>query len=417
MVFVMGDFNILPPGETATKLDSTFQTIGARETPQKYPETYRWEKALQGLTELHQFEPTPVRVDGDVTHLTASRLDRVYISTPAWALMQMRATARVTIPVTRCHKEKISDHAPVRTSLSCKSLLPKHMRPIPKWLAKHPIFKQVLADLEERAGLDCLSTADRWVQHKKIIRQASEIAARRCLSKVAKTNDEQLQGILQASRAIWFDMPHMVPKIITTPPSLKDVIYIDSHGHAAIKDHAKFQSITAGIVNGSITAENDDAKKSQSLGNARLSSNNRRQMLSRWAKLWAPYDKQLILHGIELPNGSLATTPADKARALSEHWGEVFKRKDIDERLAMAVMRRFTEKIDMSSERMPSDDDFEAFWRRAKHSATGPDGIPYCAWATSGYPAAKTMRLLMWEMMQGQPAPNGFNDSFAVFPR
>ena len=41
MVFVMGDFNNLPPGETATKLDSTLQTIGAREAPQKDPETYR----------------------------------------------------------------------------------------------------------------------------------------------------------------------------------------------------------------------------------------------------------------------------------------------------------------------------------------------------------------------------------------
>ena len=70
----------------------------------------------------------------------------------------------------------------------------------------------------------------------------------------------------------------------------------------------------------------------------------------------------------------------------------------------------------MTLEQMPNDDDFIYFWKGARRSATGPDGIPYCAWAASGRPAAKKMRLLLWDMMGGNPAPYGFNDSLALFP-
>ena len=272
---------------------------------------------------------------------------------PAWALMQLRTTSEVIIPATRCHKENISDHAPLRVSLSCKRLLPKHIRPIPKLLAKHPIFKQVLTGLEKDADLDNLEPFARWTQHKQIVRQASEIAARRCLSKVAKTNDEQLQAVMQASRTIWYDMPSMISKITKTLPSLKGVIHIDSHGHAAIIDHARFQAIVGSIVNKTITEENEFVN----IGEGKKCCN-RSRMLSRWAKMWVPFDKRLILHGTLLPEGSLAITASTKAGALAAHWGEVFKKKAIDERLARAVTRVFTEKLVLGNERIPCNDDY-----------------------------------------------------------
>ena len=80
------------------------------------------------------------------------------------------------------------------------------------------------------------------------------------------------------------------------------------------------------------------------------------------------------------------------------------------------MTRNFSNPIDMTLERMPNDDDFMYYWKEARRSATGPDGIPYCAWASSGRPAAKNMRLLLWDMMGGNPAPYGFNDSLAIFP-
>ena len=67
---------------------------------------------------------------------------------------------------------------------------------------------------EKDADLDALVPFARWTQHKKIVRQAGEIAA-----KMAKTSDAQLQAVMQASRAIYYDMPSMISKITKTPQS------------------------------------------------------------------------------------------------------------------------------------------------------------------------------------------------------
>ncbi len=90
-----------------------------------------------------------------------------------------RATAKVVHPVTQCEANGVSDHAPIQVTLRSKKMPPAHMRPIPKWLAKHKIFKDVVKELEEEALLDKLEPHDRWLTHKKIIRQASQIAAKR----------------------------------------------------------------------------------------------------------------------------------------------------------------------------------------------------------------------------------------------
>ena len=325
--------------------------------------------------------------------------------------MQLRATSKIMIPVTKCSAQELSDHAPLRISLSTKQQLPKDKRPIPKWLAKHPIFKQVLLDLEKRENLDELAPQERWTRHKAIIREASETALKRCLAKVATTNDEKLQVLLQAARALRYDQPHMLPKIIKSLPCLKGVIGIDAYGHVIMLNGAKFQTTIFEVMNVGL-----DSEVAENNGiDGRPLRNGRSQMLDRWVKLWAPFDRRLIIYGIELPDGSLAVSPPDKANALAGHWGSFFAKKEINTRLAEAVTRRYSTELDVSGERFPGDDDFIAYWKRAKHSATGPDGIPYCAWAASGLPAACTMRLLLWDLMAGESAPEGFNDSYAIF--
>ena len=50
--------------------------------------------------------------------------------------------------------------------------------------------------------MDELPPYERWREHKAIIRRASEITARRCLGRVVDTNEEKLQVLTQAARAI-----------------------------------------------------------------------------------------------------------------------------------------------------------------------------------------------------------------------
>ena len=108
--------------------------------------------------------------------------------------MHLRASAKVVLPLIECSKRSLSDHASVRISLNAKKLLPKEMRPIPKWIAKHPIYKSVLVDLEKRANLDDFPPYDRWCKHKQIIREASETTARRYLNRVVHTNADSFKS-------------------------------------------------------------------------------------------------------------------------------------------------------------------------------------------------------------------------------
>ena len=413
-VILMGDFNFLAPGETPTKLGQTGQVANVKLASSSDNEARRWRKPMTGLTEIFQAEFTRLgdRNEGEHHHLNASRLDRIYISLPPWALMQLRGDAKVTLPVAQCVARNLSDHAPVRMSLSCKRLLPRLLQPIPKWLARHPIFKDVLADLESKANLDAMPPVQRWERHKQIIRDASAIAAKRCLGKVAQSNDEKLQILLQTSRAIWFDIPHMIPKVLSSMPQLRECVQVDGHGHVAIINADKYHQLTSSIVNGSLDAE---ITENEAPGTTRP-RHSRGQQLARWVKPWAPFDRKMTLFAIELPGGGLATTPVDKAKALGKHWGAVFAKKEIRTRLAEAIARLYSSPICMDMETLPGEEDFIKFWQHARHSGTGPDGIPYCAWGASGRPAARTQKLLLWDIMSSASAPPGFNDSYAVFP-
>ena len=52
---------------------------------------------------------------------------------------------------------------------------------------------------------------------------------------------------------------------------------------------------------------------------------------------------------------------------------------------------------------------------RAKPSATGPDGLPYAAWAHSGPAAGDTLQGLYFELAAERHPCFGFNDSVTVF--
>ena len=96
------------------------------------------------------------------------------------------------------------------------------------------------------------------MRHKAFIRQASEIAARRCLARVAATSDEKLQAMLQASWVIWYDQVHMIPKILRAFPSLEGVIGTDRYGHATLLNAERFQNLSSTIVNAAITSDVDE---------------------------------------------------------------------------------------------------------------------------------------------------------------
>ena len=63
----------------------------------------------------------------------------------------------------------------------------------------------------------------------------------------------------------------------------------------------------------------------------------------------------------------------------------------------------------------PSLDDFSQYSEHLPHSAPGPDGIPYCAWAAAGELGARLVANLMHRIVCGGEPYKGFNYSLAAF--
>jgi endonuclease/exonuclease/phosphatase family metal-dependent hydrolase len=129
--FVLGDFN-LPAvgGSIANLLNHSLTSKNDSLAPTK-AESKRWSKALTGLVELAQ--PNFICFGGP-------RIDRIYCSLPPWAMLQAKAAATTLWSTSDKHHRTTSDHCPVAASMNVRQLLPRHLRPIPKWLAVHPVY-------------------------------------------------------------------------------------------------------------------------------------------------------------------------------------------------------------------------------------------------------------------------------------
>ena len=72
--------------------------------------------------------------------------------------------------------------------------------------------------------------------------------------------------------------------------------------------------------------------------------------------------------------------------------------------------------FDSSEFSLPTVDSYEQFLKRVRHSAPGPDGVPYAAWYKTGQTGWKTLQLVGEHMMFTAGPLEGFNDSYIAMP-
>ena len=133
-----------------------------------------------------------------------------------------------------------------------------------------------------------------------------------------------------------------------------------------------------------------------------------------------PLNRRLYLNAIQIALSDdalmIVRNSHDIARGLSEHWGPVFSKKDVDIDAAHVYLREHAKPWDFSCIREPTTADYRTFLRRVRHSAPGPDGLAYCFWHFAGHHAAETLFLVDVSLKAGQRAPTSFNESIMVFP-
>ena len=143
-----GDFNFLARGETPIRVSTENIEIPIKhnDTRATNQSNVKWSAMLANSMEHHQTNQTrighnPNANDNQETqYLIAKRLDRIYSSILPWQAINLKIRSYATIEVTKAETQLGSDHAPVATKIATKRQIPRDQRPIPHWLAKHPIY-------------------------------------------------------------------------------------------------------------------------------------------------------------------------------------------------------------------------------------------------------------------------------------
>eukprot|EP00973_Karenia_brevis_P056301 7830702-Karenia_brevis.AAC.1 len=110
-----------------------------------------------------------------------ARLDKVYTTLPAWALLQLSAKSWLDLSAQMTKQKSLSDHAMLRWHFVKKSDKGKQFRPIPLPVFKHKRFRVNLKKMEKAACLDSLGPAERLAKHKEIMLEAANFTKREML--------------------------------------------------------------------------------------------------------------------------------------------------------------------------------------------------------------------------------------------
>ena len=169
-VWVLGDFNFLPPGCFALSVRSPLSASSVGAAPANAQDAARWTGALERMVELQQMDPTHyLAMSG-----TMSRLDRIYTTVPSWSLAVAAISCEVVGCPERLHAEGLSDHAPVRFTIAAGTAVPTQERPIPKEVFSDPLFVKYHDRFYDDANLDSLPPIPRWQHHKTVIKLAAK---------------------------------------------------------------------------------------------------------------------------------------------------------------------------------------------------------------------------------------------------
>ena len=112
----------------------------------------------------------------------------------------------------------------------------------------------------------------------------------------------------------------------------------------------------------------------------------------------------------------LRRTPLPACRSWAGSGGEAFKPKLTEEVEAASFLATYGVKLDLLALRPRTEMDIACFLRRIKHSAPGPNGVPYAAWRAAGGSGTRVLYRVMCEIMEGKGKPFGFNFSISAFP-
>jgi len=208
------------------------------------------------------------------------------------------------------------------------------------------------------------------------------------------------------ARAVWNNDVKLAKVLLNFSQSAREHLDLSS-GSVGLLRAVDFNLEARGIFSAPIeNRSRDDHNKS---------TVNKQAALSKLARSWRPFGRQMILTGVITLDG-VVTDPTQKANALGSSWAKTFAEKQFLESRVKEFLDKYARPYDLSTVSFPSVDTIINFLLRAKDSAPGPDGLPYAAWLFAGEEAAITLYRVIVYMHNGFAMPLSFYQSLGVFP-
>ena len=414
-VWLAGDFNFLAEGELPLRLEAVTGADSQERAPPRHQHAPLWKRITELFTEFH----TPSMV----SHFTKSsgsfsRIDRIHCSAPAWVYPIVAPAATMISSPDELSARDLSDHAPIGLHLADSQNKDRKGHAISPSVFLDPLFEEYLTPLVESANLDDIENLpDRLMYHKELIREAARLTLLALRSDPTTSARPEWQALkyTTASRALWGNHTKVMKVLLERHPELNkyftigdSVTCIDSAGFAEVHRKAKLaaarhkqETLEAGIA--------EDHQHAQDRSRAHV------RQLKRAKELWSPFSSRLVLAGIRVED-EVIHNPAGIVEALSSTWSPTFAvEPQIDLDKAKQYLADHAVPLDFSDVTMPTKENFESMLRKIKHSAPGPDGLPYAAWKAAGSAGIDTLFLLLTHSLSGLPLHIEYNQSLTVF--
>ena len=417
LAIVAGDFNFVPARE-----DRFHKPTGEFSGGRDAGEAAHWCRLFDGPSLLYeQWQPEATH-DGPMSR---ARLDRVYTNQPVCDQLD-----RLPFAAALGWCPRLSQHRPLAFGRLSRPPNPPGEAAIPEGVIRSEEWPtRVAADFHARLRLRGteLEPLDRLATLKTSIREVSKRmrgeAAGGSPATPPDASDELgvvMGALRRLERVRWL----WVPKFAARSPALRDALsqqLVDDDPGAA---SALLRPIAVDLARRAVRVELEDLQATMHELDPEVVRRRRVSILQRIRRL-AP-GRAAAVTALEDVDGSVQVDPAEVARILRRHWGEVFAARRLQVSDIASWLREDLAAPDgLAAALRPLLSEPE-LWRvrrvdvvraieRTSRSAPGPDGIPYAAWRRLG-PLAHDSLFAAAEVLESEAGQAALGTSFPRDP-
>ena len=158
-----------------------------------------------------------------------------------------------------------------------------------------------------------------------------------------------MQIVLQASRALTYNLASVAKHVKRDLPDLGNHISIDEDGSVYLNNPSAFYKAMQNIAVAQTRTEENQNNENRS-----RPKGGRGAQLNRWSQLWSPFGRRSVNVAILREDGTIAETANDKATELRKFWGGVFAEKTISVKEAEEFLRQYAVKLDIAENSIPT---------------------------------------------------------------